>query len=69
MVGRARADTPLGSGNWPLEGTWTNTGGGGPWARLNTLWNEFGGSRSWKESTGRFWVTTCPKVDPNTPMS
>src|SRR5882724_1829402 len=30
---------------------------------------KFVSARSCRASTGRFWVTTWPKLDPNTPMS
>src|SRR5450755_302198 len=49
---------------------------GGPTLRLKTalrLFDAFGLKLlSWRfcrASTGRFWVTTWPKLEPNTPMS
>ena len=69
MSGRSRAKTPLGRGNLPFAPGVTKTGAEGPWARLKTELKLFGGFSCCSWSTGRFWVTACPKMDPKTPVS
>ena len=52
-----------------VDGTVVNVGAGGPCAKLNTPPNWLVGFNCWLARTGRFWVTVCPKIEPNTPMS
>src|ERR1700722_3616551 len=61
--------SPLGIGMRPLEGMDGKTKGAGPTARLKAA--VFGPLlvRFWLARTGRFWVTTWPKMEPNTPIS
>ena len=44
-------------------------GAGGPSERANTLPVLLDGLSCCATSTGRFCVTVCPKMEPNTPMS
>src|SRR5664279_4869310 len=78
-VGRMRGCTePVGppNGRTPLVGIVGKTYGTGPCARLNAgyklveapagLFGLLVASRFWLARTGRFWVTACPKFEPNT---
>src|ERR1700676_2231848 len=58
-------------GSIPLEGITGNWFGVGPTVKLNAgvLLSLVGPLMFWLASTGRFWVTVCPKSDPKTPMS
>src|SRR5271165_6991763 len=79
LVGRILGCTlPAGppKGRIPLGGTTGNTLAVGPTDRLNAEMklSEAPGMLvdaviCWFAKTGRFWVTACPKFDPNTPMS
>src|SRR5215469_2004945 len=64
-----------GAGRSPLEGgagrqLFAALQAGGPLVRLNTVdrWPPVWFT-AWLARTGRFWVTTCPKIDPKTPRS
>ena len=59
-----------------LPSTGPKSNGGGPWESVKIALRlleaavlKLVSDRSCRARTGRFWVTTCPKLEPNTPMS
>src|SRR5437868_6664143 len=57
------------AGRRPLDGVVGNTYACGPWSKVNANPVVFGAVRLWFARTGRFCVTTWPKIDPKTPVS
>src|SRR5450755_4260341 len=71
MLGSLRifALSPTPMGIKPLAGTVGKGKAAGPLARLNAAVLAPLFPMNWLTRTGRFCVTTCPKTDPNTPIS
>ena len=70
VLGRALGLTlKAGAGSNPSEGTVGNTLAAGPVARVNAEVTVVGALSDWFARTGRFCVTTWPKIDPKTPRS
>src|ERR1700733_9574068 len=61
--------SPLGMGMSPFDGMAGKTKAAGPTARLKAAVLGPLLVRFWLARTGRFWVTTWPKMEPKTPMS